>query len=153
MNILVFLCLRDKRQLRYKDSLLGTIETSLSNGPIYFDCYPNFIVSLSDQNILDTLTRDVKTHNYTMKPRSLPLAVIYRVHYKAMVSAFNTKALKISTKCENVFLQTNLSKANYHVPKTIKWEDISLPEKWQLQEAVPPRLQKIPILIVSQNIW
>ena len=142
LNTSVLFCLRDKRQLRYKDSLLGTIETSLSNGPVYFDCYPNFTVSLSDQNILDTLTLDVKIHNYTMKLESLPLAVIYRVHYKDIVSAFNTKALRTSSKGETVLLQIDLSKANYHVPKTSNWEDIFLLEKWQPQEAVPPNLAK-----------
>ena len=36
LNTSVLLCLRDKRQLQYKDSLLGTVEISLSNGANLF---------------------------------------------------------------------------------------------------------------------
>lgn len=38
----LFACLRDCRFLDFTDSLLGTIETTLCNGPIYFGCYPTF---------------------------------------------------------------------------------------------------------------
>lgn len=51
MNTIILTCLRDARFNNFKDSLLGTIEFSLSNGPIYFNRYPNYIVCLEDQNI------------------------------------------------------------------------------------------------------
>ena len=31
-------------------------ETSLHKEPVYFNCYPNFALSLSDRNIMDALT-------------------------------------------------------------------------------------------------
>jgi hypothetical protein len=43
--------LRDAHFLDWKDSLLGVIEASMHDGPVYFDCYPNFTVSLSDPHI------------------------------------------------------------------------------------------------------
>ena len=43
------------------------METSLHNGPVYFNCYPNFAFSLSDRNIMDALTLNVKTNGYYMK--------------------------------------------------------------------------------------
>lgn len=48
MNTTILTCVRDARFNNFKDSLLGTIESSLSNGPIYFNCYPNYIVCLED---------------------------------------------------------------------------------------------------------
>ena len=60
------------------------METSLHNGPVYFNCYPNFALSLSDRNIMDTLTLIVKTDGYYMKEGSEPLAIIYRIYYKLM---------------------------------------------------------------------
>ena len=43
-NTAILIVLRDKRHLIFKESLLGTVETSLSSGPIHFDCFPNFMV-------------------------------------------------------------------------------------------------------------
>ena len=49
------------------------METSLHKGPIYFNCYPNFALSLSNRNIMDALTLNVKTDGYYMKEGSEPL--------------------------------------------------------------------------------
>lgn len=51
---------RDQRHHRLEDFLLGIVEYSLCEGPIYFSCFPNFSVSLSDPNIMDTLTLNIK---------------------------------------------------------------------------------------------
>ncbi|KAG5080196.1 hypothetical protein JHK86_004261 [Glycine max] len=37
----VLMCLRDIRHNKYEDSLIGTVETSLGQCPVYFNCYPN----------------------------------------------------------------------------------------------------------------
>jgi hypothetical protein len=84
------------------------VETNLCNGLIYFDCFPNFTVSLKDRNILDTLTLNVKTSNYKIQIGSLVVAIIYRIQYKAMSSPFNSGALKTHHKGETLLFQTNL---------------------------------------------
>ena len=43
-----------------------------------------YILSLSDRNIMDALTLNVKTDGYYMKEGSEPLAIIYRIYYKLM---------------------------------------------------------------------
>lgn len=48
----VMLGLRDARFIDCKDSLLGVIEATMHDEPVYFDCYPDFTVSLSDLHIL-----------------------------------------------------------------------------------------------------
>ncbi|KAG5577340.1 hypothetical protein H5410_057474, partial [Solanum commersonii] len=98
----LLLCLRDSRFLGFNNSLLGMVETSLCSGPIFFDCFPNFTVSLKDINILDSLTLNVKTSNYKTKIGSLPVAIIYRIQYKGMSSAFNTGAMRSSYKGETI---------------------------------------------------
>ncbi len=62
----ILVVLRDARLLNYHESILGTVETSLCNGLVHFDCYPGFTISLNDQNITDALTLQIKTHNYKM---------------------------------------------------------------------------------------
>ena len=83
-NTSVLLSLRDERHLRFNGSLLGMMETSLQNGPVYFNCYPNFALSLSDRNIMKCLNLNVKKDGYYMKEGLEPLAIIYRIYYKLM---------------------------------------------------------------------
>jgi hypothetical protein len=38
----VMLGLRDARFIDWQDSLLGVIEATMHDGPVYFDCFPDF---------------------------------------------------------------------------------------------------------------
>ena len=86
-------------------------ETSLYGGPVYFDCYPNFTIFLKDKNILDALTLNIKTANYKVKTWTLLVALIYRIQYKVMNSAFRTGALKTLQKRETILFQTDLTRS------------------------------------------
>ncbi|KAH9777931.1 hypothetical protein KPL71_007185 [Citrus sinensis] len=124
--------LRDGRFISFDDSLLSNIEFSLCKGPISFDCYPNITLSLKDKNILKSMILQIKTHNYNMIEGSVPVALIFKISYKAMISAFN----------ETLLLQTDLSKANTVIPKPIQWKDVNLPEEWILEGIAPPAVPK-----------
>nr|KAJ0194607.1 hypothetical protein LSAT_V11C800399100 [Lactuca sativa] len=63
----VLLILRDKRHKDFQNSILAMAETNIANGPIYFNCYPNFSVGLFDKNILDTLVLTIETKNLEFK--------------------------------------------------------------------------------------
>ena len=63
--------------LKFEDSLLSSVESSLCTGPISFDCYPNFTVSLNNKTILKSLVLQVKPHNYEMIKGSIPIALIF----------------------------------------------------------------------------
>ena len=60
------------------------VEFSLYKGPIYFDCYPNFAVSLTDETVLQTLELDIETSGYNMLEGAQPLVIVYRIYYKLM---------------------------------------------------------------------
>ena len=66
LNCSILMALRDTRHIRFNDSLLGTIESSLSCGPVHFDCFPNFTVGLHDTYIMKVLTLNIKTHGTLM---------------------------------------------------------------------------------------
>ena len=85
--------MRDNRHLRFNDSLLEMMETSLHKGPVYFNCYPNFALCLSDRNIMDALTLNVKIDGYYMKEGSEPLAFIYRIYYKLMKTTLDPQTI------------------------------------------------------------
>ncbi|KAG5611422.1 hypothetical protein H5410_022703 [Solanum commersonii] len=47
---------RDARNLNFRQSLMGSIESTVAYGPVYFNAQPNLQLSLTDSNILDALT-------------------------------------------------------------------------------------------------
>ena len=120
LNTSILAVLRDARFINFEDSLLSYVESSLCNDPITFDCYPNLTVSLNDPNLLKTLVLQIKTHNYQMLEGSIPIALIFRIHYKVMESAFGSKFLHQSEKGAILLLKTNLSKSNVQTPQSIK---------------------------------
>ena len=44
----ILLNLRDGRQNKFQESIFGTVETSLIEGPIYFNCFLNMTISLRE---------------------------------------------------------------------------------------------------------
>ena len=120
LNTSVLLCLRDDRHLRFNDSLLGMMETSLHNGPVYFNCYPNFALSLSDRNIMDALILNVKIDGYYIKEGSESLAIIYRIYYKLMKITLDPQSMvEPSPKGHSLLLQALTPNSRLHVPRQI----------------------------------
>ncbi|KAL4628609.1 hypothetical protein ACB092_05G252200 [Castanea dentata] len=69
------------------------METSLHNRPVFFNCYPNFSLNLSNRNVMDALTLNVKTDGYYMKEGSEPLAIIYSIYYKLMKTTLDPQSI------------------------------------------------------------
>ena len=78
------LCLRDARFINFRISILGMIQSSLFNGPIHFDAFPNLTLALDDIHILKALTLNILTFGYEKEEGSRPLAIIYQIYYKLM---------------------------------------------------------------------
>ena len=57
----VFSALLDNRWMSFTKALIGGIETSLSDGPVQYDVYPDFSVALDDPNILNCLSLGIQT--------------------------------------------------------------------------------------------
>jgi len=113
LNTSILAVLQDARFQNFQDSLLSSIESSLCSGPLSFDCYPNLTISLKDKYILQSILLQIKTHNYDMLKGSIPVALIFKIHYKVMFSAFASKHKFQSQKA-------NLSCSNIVVPKAIQ---------------------------------
>lgn len=99
--------LRDARNLNWKQSLMGIVETSLAHGPIYFDVYPDLHLSLSDQNIDDALTLYVKTHGYNYAHRSEIICICYRIYFR-LLTTMNARCKRINKpNDETILIETN----------------------------------------------
>jgi hypothetical protein len=86
----------------------------------------------------------IKTHNYNMLEGSIPVALIFKIHYKAMFLAFASKHKFQSQKGETLLLKTNLSRSNTVVPRTIQWRDITFPKGLLLEGVTQPQPQQPP---------
>ena len=84
----------------------------------------------------------IMTHNYHMIEGSVPVALIFKISYKAMITAFSTQHKFQSKRDETLLLHTDLSRANTVIPKPIQWKDVHLPEEWILEGAAPPAIPK-----------
>ena len=104
LNCSILMALRDTRKNRFEDSLLGTIQTSLSSGPIHFDCFPNFTVSFHDPYIRKAFTLNIKTSRTLMVLGTKQLALIYKVYYKYIRTNLNVQALNKKAKGETTFI-------------------------------------------------
>ena len=144
----ILMCLRDIRHQDFKDSLLGTVETSLGHGPVYFNCFPNKTVSLLDRNILDSLFLNIQLHGLNMKEGSIPTALIYRIQYKVM-NTCNSRVLLKSDDRETTLFVIDMTKANVTIPRLIRWDEVQLPKSWSIERAtrtIPrqaPKLEEI----------
>jgi len=137
----VMLGLRDVRFTDWQDSLLGVIEATMHDGPVYFDCFPDFTVSLSDPHILKVLTLSIRTQGYKVLEGVQPLALIYRIYYKCTGTNMNFQAINRSPRNQTMLIQSSQSNASIHVPRTINWIDIELPKEWMLtNESFKPEL-------------
>ena len=61
----ILIVLRDIRASTFKDSILVCLQLNLHNGPIYFNCYPDFVVSLDNPRIDQFLSLVIKTKEGT----------------------------------------------------------------------------------------
>ena len=59
LDIPIFVCLRDARSTKFTDSILNMIDSNLTNGPVYFNHYPNFSMNINDPSILLSLALNI----------------------------------------------------------------------------------------------
>ncbi|PIN19886.1 hypothetical protein CDL12_07433 [Handroanthus impetiginosus] len=142
LNASALIIVRDRRHNQFEDSLLGIVESSLCEEPIYFKCFPNFTVSLTDPNILQALTLNIKTEGFDLMKGTPNVALVYRLCYKVMnivVSNIrsNPEFIQDRRDATTLFI-TNLEKSNILVSKTISWNQVRPPKIWTLEQATPP---------------
>lgn len=130
----VLLVLRDARHKNFQNSILAMAETNISNGPIYFNCYPNFSIGLFDPNILDTLVLTIKTKNLEFTVDTKAIAVIYRVCYKTMTTTIEPRAKIGNTKDYTLMIESNPMSTRVSIPKKLRWDEITKSCNWNLQD-------------------
>ena len=80
-----------------------------------------------------------------MKEGSIPAALIYRIQYKVM-NTCASRVLLQPQKGETTLFITDMTKANVSLKRIIKWDEVTLPEKWVMEKATPSYPQPAPII-------
>ena len=119
------------------------VQTNMCNGPIYFNCSPNFSIDLTDPMILNTMILDVQIQGDEFH-KCTNFAVIYRLSFRLMTSQINPKFnRKISPKNETILLQVDAASPSTFTPKTLKWNEITIPEFFITNnEQIPRNLEQ-----------
>jgi len=135
----IFLALRDSTILKYSESLLAVVQTNLHNGPIFFNCAPNFSVDLTDPTILKTLSLDIHMPNNKFTDSRRNFALMYRVYFRLLSSQLNPKCLVNTPPGETTLLQVEAEQSSTFTPKLLKWNEITIPDFWTIVNPQPPR--------------
>ncbi|WMV33032.1 hypothetical protein MTR67_026417, partial [Solanum verrucosum] len=107
-TFLASLC--DARNFNFRQSLAGSIESTVAYGPVYFNTQPNLKLSLTGAKILDALTLNVKTHNYNYAPRSELICLSCRIHFK-FLSMLNPRCKLYDTSDQTILEETNFAES------------------------------------------
>ncbi|KAG5572752.1 hypothetical protein H5410_062518, partial [Solanum commersonii] len=121
--------LRDGRNHNWKKSLIGTIQTSLAYGPVYFN----------DDNSLSSLMLKVKLYGYDYMPGTEVVCICYRIYYK-LLHTLNP-----------ILIETNFGKSKVVTRRPIKWEEIDFSQEWLNDGTIKIRFSD-PIIIDNQSM-
>ncbi|KAG5609956.1 hypothetical protein H5410_021237 [Solanum commersonii] len=116
---------------------MGSIESTVAYGPVYFNAQPNLQLSLTDSNILDALTLNVKTHGYNHAPGSELICLSYRIYYK-LLATLNPRCKLYDTSDQTILVETNFTRSKVTTRRPIKLEEINFPTTWILDSVIPP---------------
>ena len=150
INASVLLRLLDARFTNENQARLGMVEANMSHGPICFNANPDLTISLDDGAPEKALTLRINTSGYHMIEGSRPLALVYRIYYELFKTNLNPQALIKDPQDQTLLLQASKEDINTNVSKMIKWEDIKLPDEWNLPKEMPPTIPN-PINIAEQD--
>lgn len=130
----ILMLLRDKTLLKFEDSLLGAVQTNLCNGAVYFNCAPNFQVSLHDPTIFNTLVLKVHQPEIKFQQERHGYLLLYRIYFKQSTSEFNPRCLLQDDKGETTILAVHSkdTPTSTYTPKQLKWTEITIPDQWKI---------------------
>uniref|UniRef100_A0A9I9DAE0 Polyprotein n=1 Tax=Cucumis melo TaxID=3656 RepID=A0A9I9DAE0_CUCME len=123
-NASIILCVFDTRNDNFEDSILGLVEAKLSDGPMFFNIFPNITMSLFHPKLCESLVLIAMVQGFEQLPQGTsPISLMWRTCYKLQGSAFPT-ALIESPQGKTVFFQTDFENSKVAVQKVSEWDEV-----------------------------
>lgn len=151
-NTPILLVLRDTRIKYFHNSTIVIVEYNLNDGPVYFNCHPNYSMSLSDEFTKNSLVVYVQGLGDTFNLGVSNIDVISRITCKVSNINYNFKSLRSTPRNETYIIEANHSKSNVITPKILIASDIinKFPQEWILQDVV--KSEKIEVRSIRDVI-
>ncbi|KAG5619599.1 hypothetical protein H5410_004817 [Solanum commersonii] len=92
------------------ETFLAAFQSTVAYGPIYFNAQPNLQLSLTDSNILNALTLNVKKHGYNYAAGSELICLSYRIYYK-LLATLNPRCKLYDTSDQTILVETNFARS------------------------------------------
>ncbi|KAK9707332.1 hypothetical protein RND81_07G189800 [Saponaria officinalis] len=138
----IYMALRDNCLKTYKDSLLTVVQTNVCNGPVYFNCFPDYTVDLSDPLIQESLILDLHVSGNKFKEFAKNFAIVFRIYFRLMSSTVNPKFIhEPSSKEETIFIEVHAkdikTRSLVTTAKSLPWDKITIPEVLMIPKEPP----------------
>ena len=127
-NNVIMITLRDDRYNKFYESILGIVETNLSQGLVWFHYFLDFIINLRESYEGPILVLNTKFYRYDMKSANISMTIIYIYQYKLHNSTYSRVIKPLGKKGETIYFLINTTKANINIPTIVPWEKIELPK-------------------------
>eukprot|EP01018_Ginkgo_biloba_P025064 Gb_18264 [translate_table: standard] len=110
------------------DCIISAMKTSLHDGPVFHNVFPNFHVSLTDPHINQILKICLKTQGIHMLSGSHSLALQYRVMHRTTNTL--TPAVKNGRLVGQTIVMHSSPNSKQITHEVIEWDKVSFPENW-----------------------
>eukprot|EP01018_Ginkgo_biloba_P040645 Gb_35857 [translate_table: standard] len=110
------------------DCIISAMETSLHDGPVFHNVFPNFPVSLTDPHINQILKICLKTQGIHMLSGSHSLALQYRVMYRTTNTL--TPAVHNGRLVGQTIVMHSSPNSKQITHEVIEWDKVSFPANW-----------------------
>jgi hypothetical protein len=143
INAYALCILRDMTHDKFTDSIIGGIVAPLSNGPVYFDCYPNFAASVTDETLGDILKLQILTSGFSMNKKRQNIAILAKGCFRYTNTMYPAvlHAPSKDSMASTLVITDALNQKVEH--STIKWEDLSFPQDWVIDTPKIPMQKAI----------
>ncbi|KAG5632978.1 hypothetical protein H5410_004695 [Solanum commersonii] len=91
---------------------MGSIESIVAYDSLYFNAQSNLQLSLTDSNILDALTLNVKTHGYNYAAGSELICLSYKIYYK-LLATLNSRCKLYDTSDQTILVETDFARSKF----------------------------------------
>ena len=114
-------------------AIIEGIQSNLANGVVWFNVKSNYLISINDHNLEDTVRIRIKTQGLGMKSNSHDLAIRWQTTHKLTKFA-ETKTRSNDNKIVEIFELRPFDTVIQ--PRLMNWSDLEVPRQWLIQDLV-----------------